>query len=77
MRLAYLAPDVLEKLVIHRIPPALSLSDLMAVVDLPWTEQMEAVFGAPLGSLRSVRFPPLQTLFYRCDIASLHCVLFR
>lgn len=45
MRLAWLAPDVLEKLVIHRIPPALSLNDLMAVADLPWPEQMEAVFG--------------------------------
>jgi len=46
MRLAYLAPDVLEKLLIHRIPPALSLSDLVAVADLPWAEQVEAVFGA-------------------------------
>src|SRR5690606_1391185 len=46
MRLAWLAPDVLEKLVIHRIPPALSLSDLVAVADLPWAEQVEAVFGA-------------------------------
>ena len=50
MRLAYLAPDVLEKLVIHRIPPALSLNDLMAIADLPWPEQMEAVFGTALGS---------------------------
>ena len=46
MRLAYLAPDVLEKLVIYRVPPALSLSDLVAVADLPWAEQVEAVFGA-------------------------------
>lgn len=46
MRLAYLAPDVLEKLLIHRIPPALSLNDLIAVANLPWEEQMEAVFGA-------------------------------
>src|SRR5690606_9374043 len=46
MRLAWLAPDVLEKLVNHRIPPALSLSDLVAVADLPWAEQVEAVFGA-------------------------------
>jgi hypothetical protein len=46
MRLAYLAPDVLEKLLIHRIPPALSLNDLIAVAELPWTEQMGAVFGA-------------------------------
>lgn len=49
MRLAYLAPDVLEELVIHRIPPALSLNDLMAVADLPWAEQMEAVFCAAGG----------------------------
>lgn len=46
MRLAYLAPDVLEKLLIHRVPPALSLNDLMAVADRPWTDQMEVVFGA-------------------------------
>lgn len=46
MRLAYLAPDVLEKLLIHRVPPALSLNDLMAVAGLPWAEQMEAAFGA-------------------------------
>lgn len=45
MRLAYLAPEVLEKLLIHRIPPALSLNDLISVAELPWAEQMEAVFG--------------------------------
>lgn len=45
VRLAYLAPDVLEKLLIHRIPPALSLNDLMAVADQAWEKQMEAVFG--------------------------------
>ena len=45
MRLAYLAPDVLEKLLIHRIPPALSLNDLMVVADLPWAEQTEVVFA--------------------------------
>lgn len=46
MRLAYLAPDVLEKLLIHRIPPALSLNDLIAVAELPWAEQIDAVFGS-------------------------------
>jgi hypothetical protein len=50
VRLAYLAPDVLEKLVIHRIPPALSLNELVAVAVLPWEEQMETVFGTVLGS---------------------------
>lgn len=46
MRLAYLAPDVLEKLLIHRVPPALSLNDLVAVAELPWEEQVNDVFSA-------------------------------
>lgn len=46
MRLAYLAPDVLEKLLIHRMPPALSLNDLIVVAELPWADQIEVVFGA-------------------------------
>jgi hypothetical protein len=46
MRLAYLAPEVLEHLVIRRVPPTLSLNDLVAVADRPWAEQMGAVFGA-------------------------------
>jgi hypothetical protein len=45
MRLAYLSPDVLEHLVIRRLPPALSLDDLVAVAERPWPEQMDAVFG--------------------------------
>jgi hypothetical protein len=45
MRLAYLSPDVLEQLLVHRIPPALSLNDLIAVAERPWAEQMERVFG--------------------------------
>jgi hypothetical protein len=45
MRLAYLSPEVLERLVIRRVPPALSLNDLVAVADRPWAEQMDAVFG--------------------------------
>lgn len=44
MRLAYLAPDVLEKLLVQRIPPALALNDLIAAADLPWAEQMGPVF---------------------------------
>ena len=45
MRLAFLAPQVLERLVIHRMPPALSLNELVALADRPWAEQMEAVVG--------------------------------
>ncbi|SEL46152.1 hypothetical protein [Jannaschia helgolandensis] len=44
MRLAYLSPGVLEHLVIRRVPPALSLNDLVAVADQPWAEQMDFVF---------------------------------
>ncbi len=43
MRLAYLSPDVLEQLVIHRRPPALSLYDLADVAARPWAEQMDMV----------------------------------
>lgn len=44
MRLAYLSPEVLEHLVIRRVPPALSLNDLVAVAARPWSEQMRMVF---------------------------------
>jgi len=44
MRLAYLSPEVLEHLVIRRVPQALSLNDLVAVADRPWAEQMDVVF---------------------------------
>ncbi len=45
MRLAYLSPEVLDHLVITRRSPALSLNDLIAVAELPWAGQMDAVFG--------------------------------
>ena len=45
LRLAYLSPDVLERLVIARDPPSVSVIDLVEAVNLPWSEQMEVVFG--------------------------------
>ena len=51
MRLAYLSPEVLDHLVIRRVPLALSLNDLVAVADQPWAEQMAAVFGEVLDTL--------------------------
>lgn len=45
MRLAYLSPEVLEHLVIRRVPPALSLNDLVTVADRPWAEQMGIAFA--------------------------------
>lgn len=44
MRLAYLSPDVLQALVVRRVPPALSLADLIEIARLPWVEQVGTVF---------------------------------
>ena len=46
LRLAYLAPTVLETLLIARIAPTVSVRDLAVVAELPWAEQEAAVFGA-------------------------------
>ena len=45
LRLAYLAPAVLEKLLVGRVPPAVSIKDLAMAAELPWGEQAMAVFG--------------------------------
>jgi hypothetical protein len=44
MRLAYLSPIVLERLVAHRRPCSLSLKDLIAAAERPWCEQEAWVF---------------------------------
>ena len=44
LRLAWPAPDVLERLVVHRAPSTISIVDLCAVASLPWDEQPERVF---------------------------------
>lgn len=45
IRLAYLAPAVLNKLLIQRAAPAISLKDMVVAADLPWAEQVAVVFG--------------------------------
>ena len=45
LRLAYLAPAVLDKLLISRVPPAVSIKDMAAAAELPWADQEAAVFG--------------------------------
>jgi hypothetical protein len=45
IRLAYLAPEVLEALVVKRRPPTISINEMVEVATLPWGEQMERVFG--------------------------------
>ena len=36
MRLAYLSPEVLERLVVRREPPAISVAELIDATYLPW-----------------------------------------
>ena len=52
MRLAYLSPEVLERLVVWREPPSVSVIDLIDATYLPWAEQMGRVFDE-----RSIRDP--------------------
>ncbi len=44
-RLAYLAPEVLEALVVKRRAPAISINDMVEVAKLPWDGQMGHVFN--------------------------------
>lgn len=39
-----LAPKVLERLVIHREPCAITIYELCLIASLPWEEQLERVF---------------------------------
>jgi hypothetical protein len=43
MRLAYLSPEVLERLVVGWEPPAISLVELIDATYLPWARQMGRV----------------------------------
>ena len=44
IRLAWLSPSVLERLVLQREPTVLSIFDLCGVAELPWVEQPGRVF---------------------------------
>jgi hypothetical protein len=41
MRLAYLSPEILEKLAIWQEPCAVSIKELMEKADLPWGEHVD------------------------------------
>ena len=45
LKLAYLAPAVLEKLLIERVAPVVSVKDMAAAAELPWVEQEAEVFS--------------------------------
>ncbi|MCR9125944.1 MAG: hypothetical protein NXH82_07425 [Rhodobacteraceae bacterium] len=44
IRLAWLSPSVLERLVLRREPTVLSIFDLCGVAEMPWVEQPGLVF---------------------------------
>jgi hypothetical protein len=44
MRLAYLSPDVLARLLLQRQSPAVSVNELIEATYLPWAAQMVEVF---------------------------------
>jgi len=44
LRLAYLSPALLEKLVIQRVSPAMSLKDMTGAAELSWAEQEAVVY---------------------------------
>jgi hypothetical protein len=45
LRLAYLSPVVLEKLLLYRTASAVSIKDLAAAAELPWADQAPKVFN--------------------------------
>lgn len=45
MRLAFLSPEVLENMMVERLPPAVSCYDLISITSTPWSEQARQIFG--------------------------------
>ena len=48
LRLAYLAPEVLKRLLYNREIPAATMLQLNECAALPWVEQAQVVFGRTL-----------------------------
>jgi hypothetical protein len=45
MRLSYLSPEVLERLVVGKEPPATTWNDLVKAASMPWNQQQGSIFG--------------------------------
>lgn len=45
LKLTYLAPTLLEKLLLERVPPTVPVKELPIVADKDWTEQMQAAIN--------------------------------
>jgi hypothetical protein len=46
IRLANLSPEVIERLVIWRVAPTVTVNELAKAASLPWAEQVGRVFEA-------------------------------
>ena len=46
MRLSYLSPEVLDRLVVRQEPPAISLAELIDATYLPWARQPAVIFSS-------------------------------
>lgn len=44
LKLTYLAPAVLEKLLLERVPPTVPVKELAVLAELDWAEQIAAAF---------------------------------
>ena len=55
MRLAYLSPDVLERLLVRREPPTVSINDLVDATYLPWAGQLGRVFDDRMRNVHTAR----------------------
>ena len=44
LKLTYLAPAVLEKLLLERVPPTVPVKELAIVAEMDWAEQLAAAF---------------------------------
>jgi hypothetical protein len=44
IRLAFLAPEVREALLVKRRPPAISINEMVEVARSPWADQMGRIF---------------------------------
>jgi hypothetical protein len=45
MRLAFLSPEVLERMLVGREPPAATWNDLVKAASAPWSQQQEPTFS--------------------------------
>lgn len=52
LRLAYLAPDVLKRLIFKREPMSVTVMQLVDCTSLPWHKQSAIVFGETSGASR-------------------------